>query len=152
MLGRRHFILKKPVRRSHLGGCLDSRFFGGEEGAKEKEKTEGPAFTLPLCSYWKLPEKGFTLLELQVGIVLLLFAVGGLAAVMANYLRQVEQMEAQQSLYTVISPDRTKVIFTECMQTNQSQRVYLLSVTSLQLDGENLDAQVTLKANLNANQ
>jgi len=57
--------------------------------------------------------KGFTLVELQVSIALLLFACSGLAVLLMNDLRQLQWIEGRRQLYAVLPMDASKTLFTE---------------------------------------
>ena len=91
-------------------------------------------------------EKGFSLVELQVGILILMLAVCGLAAVLSNYMRQLQRVEKQQALFTYVSPDLSRVVFTEYVRGGPSQRVQQVRVQNLQSDGVTLQAMVNLIA------
>jgi Tfp pilus assembly protein PilV len=90
--------------------------------------------------------KGFTLLELQISIVILLFTFTGLAMVLMNYLKQVEWSENRQVLYTVVPDDLSKTIFTESRAgTIESGVSYRVNITSLTKAGTSLTAVVNLQ-------
>lgn len=91
-------------------------------------------------------KNGFALVELQVGILILMLAAGGLAAVLSNYVKQLQRLEKQQALFTYISPDLSKVVFTEYNRGGPSQRVQQVQVQSLQGNSVTLQAVVNLLA------
>ncbi len=91
-------------------------------------------------------DKGFTLLELQVSIALLLFSIAGLAGVLMNNVRQIETLESKRPLYAFVPTDEKKVIFTECTSAVvPSNAVYRVTLKSLESDASSITAEVELE-------
>ena len=94
-------------------------------------------------------EKGFTLLELQVAIFILMLTVAGLSLIFMNYTKQLRWAEKKRSLYAVVVPspgDLSKVIFTEYRAANtNSQVVNKVTVQSLTEDANSVTASVILE-------
>ena len=89
--------------------------------------------------------KGFTLLELQVAVVLLLFLITGMAVVMMNDLRQLQWLESRRQLYTFIPSDFSKTVFTETTSLSQpSGAVNRVEVDSFTVAPSSITAKVTL--------
>lgn len=55
----------------------------------------------------------FTLLELQIAMVVILITVGGFGVALMSYLKQLEWSENKRALYSVVSDDYKVAIFTE---------------------------------------
>jgi len=103
-----------------------------------------------LFNNYKSPSSGFTLLELQVAIFILMLAVTGLSLIFKNYTRQLQWLERKRSLYAVIVPspnDVSKVIFTEYKSgLTNSQIVYKVTVQSLTEDANSVTAVALMEA------
>lgn len=56
---------------------------------------------------------GFTLLELQVAIALLLLGVAGMAALVMTDLKQLEWLEKRHQLQAYVPADHSRIVFTE---------------------------------------
>ena len=103
-----------------------------------------------------MSQKGFTLLELQVSISILLFSLTGMGVALMNNMKQVQWLEARRPLYTHVHVLKdadgkvvkaTKAIFSEVTSTSApSGAVNRVRVSSFQVHGSSMTALVTLEA------
>jgi len=92
-------------------------------------------------------DKGFTLVELQVSIAILLFACSGLAVLLMNDLRQLQWLEGKRQLYAFLPMDASKTLFTELTSVAMpSGAVNRARVQSFAVSGSSMTAVVVLEA------
>ncbi len=94
-----------------------------------------------------MSQKGFTLLELQVSISILLFALTGMGVALMNNMKQVQWLEARRPLYTHVPSDGGKAVFSEVTSLGTpSGAVNRVRVQSFHVYGSSMTALVTLEA------
>ena len=94
---------------------------------------------------FRLGSGGFTLIELQVSLCLLLLMASSSASVLMGYMRQIQWLEKQKALMAQCSPDLKRVVFSEIRQGSAASSVtYQVSLQTLALSGDNLQAVVCL--------
>src|SRR5690349_7217228 len=92
--------------------------------------------------------QGFTLVELQVAIVVLLFGLLGLTRLAMNELAQVQWLERQKQIYAYIPTDMSQSIFTEITSgSSPSGLSYVIGPNpTFTVTGSSVVAAVTLEA------
>ena len=94
-----------------------------------------------------MSQKGFTLLELQVSISMMLFALTGMGVALMNNMKQVQWLEARRPLYTYVAANGGKAVFSEVTSLGTpSGAVYRVRVSSFKVHGSSMTALATLEA------
>jgi len=88
-------------------------------------------------------KKGFTLVELQVAIFLLLMSISGITGVLVNYLKQVEYLEGRNRVNTSVFSSPMRVVYSEVRKGIEGAN-YDVYVKSFQEVDDTLMAYVTL--------
>lgn len=93
------------------------------------------------------PISGFTLLELQVSMSLLMLTFSGLFLILMNYTKQLQWIEKRRNLYTVVVPGpEAKAIFTEHKTgLMEIKTVYEVTVQSLSEESGSLSTVAILR-------
>lgn len=93
----------------------------------------------------RLKQRGFTLIELQVSICLLLLMASGTASILIGYMRQIQWLEKQKALSAKCSPDLKRVVFSEIRPANNPSVIQnKIALQSLKNSGGELQAVVCL--------
>jgi prepilin-type N-terminal cleavage/methylation domain-containing protein len=91
-------------------------------------------------------KKGFTLIEVQVSLVILLTALFGIKIIINSYLKQLQSIEKKDQLLTIVSTDLKRIIFTEQYKDGESLKKYEVNITTMTKTNETFKASVTLEA------
>jgi hypothetical protein len=93
----------------------------------------------------RLGRDGFTLIELQVSICLLLLMASSSASLLIGYMHQIQWLESRTAIHASCSPDLKRVVFSEIVTGHEpSSVVYQVSLQTLAPSGSDLQAVVCL--------
>jgi len=97
------------------------------------------------ASFGRLGRRGFTLLEMQVALVLLFTGLFGLLRSLASLLSQVQRIEEGRPFYAYVSADSSKIILTQITSpaTEHSVADRITTVGSIHLYASSMTAVVT---------
>lgn len=90
-------------------------------------------------------QSGFTLLELQVAMVLLMMGLYGMSRSMVSVLGQMRWLENDKALYTYVPADASKIIMSELIYPGSLSVVNerIQTVESVRIFGSSMTAVVT---------